>query len=104
MGKSRTTRLNNVQVCCATLDSTLTGKNAATDIERQQFKTSLENVQITTPGTGIEDAMQELMTSAAIDLRSKALEAVQGSGLSENQISVNIQSVTADIEVPVGLP
>eukprot|EP00929_Paragymnodinium_shiwhaense_P081365 TRINITY_DN4255_c0_g1_i4.p1 TRINITY_DN4255_c0_g1~~TRINITY_DN4255_c0_g1_i4.p1 ORF type:complete len:1739 (-),score=319.43 TRINITY_DN4255_c0_g1_i4:70-4893(-) len=101
---TRTARLNNVRVCCVNLDRSTSGKNGYTRVDTDEFHTSIDNVQITTTGTGIEDAMQQLMTEASISLTTKAREKVKESGLSEHQVSVSVKTVTADIEMPVGLP
>eukprot|EP00927_Polykrikos_kofoidii_P037427 TRINITY_DN31579_c0_g1_i1.p1 TRINITY_DN31579_c0_g1~~TRINITY_DN31579_c0_g1_i1.p1 ORF type:complete len:3157 (-),score=485.12 TRINITY_DN31579_c0_g1_i1:164-8365(-) len=101
---TRSAKLNNVRVCCVRFDRSVAGKNGFKRIDTDEFTTSIDNVQITTSGTGIEDAMQHLMTEASLALSSRAREKVSASGLADHQVSVKVQSVVADIEMPVGLP
>jgi len=101
---TRTAQMKNVKVCCITLDSSVAGKGGFERRSTQEFSTEIDNVQITTTGTGIEDAMQQFMTEASISLSSKARLAQQESGLMDHQVSVKVQSISADISMPVGLP
>lgn len=101
---TRSSKLNNVRVCCAKMDRSVGGKDGFERVDTTEFSTSIDNVQITTTGTGIEDAMQHLMAEASMSLAAKAREKIRESGLDERQVSVEVKSITMDIEVPVGLP
>eukprot|EP00928_Gymnodinium_smaydae_P026900 TRINITY_DN20977_c0_g3_i1.p1 TRINITY_DN20977_c0_g3~~TRINITY_DN20977_c0_g3_i1.p1 ORF type:complete len:1480 (+),score=208.35 TRINITY_DN20977_c0_g3_i1:109-4548(+) len=100
---TRSTRLNNVRVCCIHLDRSISRKGPRR-IETDEFETSIENVQITTTGTGIEDAVRHLMTEASLALTTDARRRAREHGLAEHAVSVEVRTVTADLEMPKGLP
>ena len=49
------------------------------------------------------NAISELMKAASIGLKSKAMEKVKESGLSDDKVTVAVEMVSADLRMPKGL-